>query len=110
MAGVVDNMTLTGPTRLKRTMPFLMREGASVGETWITREVVCFVILSHGRRVRALPTAMPVVRCTASTMDFCRGVGSKGKTETGARFMRRESEVGAGRNASYELFSGAMCC
>ena len=33
-----------------------MREGASVGETWISREVVCFVIRSHGRRVRALPS------------------------------------------------------
>ena len=98
MAGVADHMALTGRTRLKRTMPFLMREGALIGETWITREVIRFVIRSHRRRVWALPTAMPVARCTVSAMDFWR-VGSARRTETGTRFMRRESEVGAGRNA-----------
>ena len=51
---------------------------------------------------------MPVARCTASAMVLWRA-GSAGRAETGTRFMRRESEVGAGWNVSYELFSGAMC-
>ena len=29
-----------------------------------------------------------------------------GRTETGTRLIRRESEAGAGRKALYELFSG----
>ena len=70
MAGVADHMALTGRKRLKRTTPFLMRKGVSVGGTWVTREVVYFVICSHGRRVRALTAAMPVRRCTASAMVF----------------------------------------
>ena len=45
-----------------------------------------------------------------SAMAFWRRAGSEGRAETGTRFIRRESEVGAGRIASYELFSGAMCC
>ena len=53
----------------------------------MTKDVLSLVILSQGRRV-----------------------GLEGRAETGTRFIRRESEVGAGRNASYELFSGAMCC
>ena len=63
-----------------------------------------------GDSVRALPIAMPVDRCTASAMAFWRRAGSEGRAETGTRIIRRESEAGAGRNASYELFSGAMCC
>ena len=39
-----DHIALTGRTRLKSRMPFLMREGASVGETWITRDAVSLVI------------------------------------------------------------------
>ena len=61
-------MALTGRTRMKRTIPFLMREGASVEEIWIMSEVVCFVMRSHGKRVQALPTAS-----TASTMVFFGG-------------------------------------
>ena len=76
----------------------------------MTKDVLSLVTQSQGRRVRALPTAMPVDRCTASAMAFWRRVGSEGRAETGTQFIRRESEVGAGRNASYELFSGAMCC
>ena len=60
------------------------------------------------RRVRALPTAMPMARCTASAMVFWR-TGLEGRAETGTQFSRRESEVGAGRSASYESFPGAMC-
>ena len=73
-----------------------MRIGASVGGTWMTKGVLSLVILSQGRRVRALPIAMPVARCTASAMAFWRRVGSEGRAETGTRFIRRESEVGAG--------------
>ena len=110
MAGVADHMALTGRTRLKRTIPFLMREGASVEGTWITREVVCFVIRFHGRRVRALTMTIPAAKCTASAMAFWRRAESVGRVETGTRFMGSESEVRAGRNASYGLSSGAMSC
>ena len=48
-----------------RTIPSLIKEGASVGETWIARGVVCFVMRSHGTRMQALPTAS-----TASVMVF----------------------------------------
>ena len=51
MAGVADHIALTGRTRLKRRIPFLMRIGASVGGTWMTKDVVSLVILSKGRRV-----------------------------------------------------------
>ena len=108
MAGVADHIALTGRTRLKRRIPFLMRIGASVGGTWMTKDVVSLVILSRGRTVQAPPRAMPVARCTASAIAFWRRAGSEGRAETGTRLIRSESEVGAGRNASYELFSGAM--
>ena len=100
VAGVADHIALTGRMRLKSRIPFLMREGASEGGTWITRDVVSFVMRSQGRRVRALPTAIPVARCTASAIVFWRRAGSEGRAETGTRFIKRESEVGAGRNAS----------
>ena len=94
-----DHMALTGRTRLKSRIPFLMRTGASVGGTWMTRDVVSFVIFSQGRRVQVPLTAMPVDRCIASAMAFWRRAGSEGRAETGTRFIRSESEVGAGRNA-----------
>ena len=56
-----------------------------------------------GRRARALPIAMPVDRCTASAMAFWRMVGSEGRAETGTRFIRRESEVGAGDDSIIRL-------
>ena len=96
VAGVDDHMALTGRTRLKGRIPFLMRTGASVGGTWMTKDVVSLVILSQGRRVRAPLTAMPVDKCTASTMASWRRAGSEGRAEMGARFIRSESEVGAG--------------
>ena len=45
-------MALIGRTRMKRAIPFLIKGGASVGETWITREEVCFVMRSHGKGCR----------------------------------------------------------
>ena len=50
---------------MKRAIPFLIKDGVSVGETWITSEVVCFMMRSHGTRMRALPTAS-----TASAIVF----------------------------------------
>ena len=68
MAGVADHMVLTGANAVEVKDPFL-DEGRGVGGgTWITMEVVYFAICSHGRRARALLTAMPVAKCTASAM------------------------------------------
>ena len=63
---------------MKRTIPFLIKDGVSVGETWITSEVVLFVMRSHGKRMQALPTAR-----TASAMVFWSRGRSAGRTETG---------------------------
>ena len=45
MAGVADYIALTGQSRLKRRIPFLMRIGASVGGAWMTKDVLSLVIL-----------------------------------------------------------------
>ena len=89
MAEAADHIALTGRTWLKSTIPFLMRVGASVGGTWITRDVASLVMQSQGRRVRELPTAMPVARCTASAMAFWRWAGSEGRAETGSRLIKK---------------------
>ena len=107
---MADHIALTGRMRLKSRMPFLTRRGTSVGGTWITRDVVSLVMRSQGRRVRALPMAMPVARCTASAMVFWRRAGSEGRAETGTRFIKSEPEAGAGRKAPQELPSGATRC
>ena len=86
---MADHIALTGRMRLKSRIPFLMRAGASVGGTWITRDVVSLVMRSQGRRLRVMPMAMPVARCTASAMVFWRRAGSKGGAKTGTRFIRR---------------------
>ena len=108
MAGLADHVALTERARLESRMPFLKREGASVGGARIIKDVVSLVIRSQGRRVRALPTAMPVDRCSVYAMAFWRRAGSEGRAEAETRFIRRESEVGTGQNASYVLFAGAM--
>lgn len=68
VAGVVDHIALTGRVRLKAGLRFLVRVGASVGETWMAMDMVGLVITSQGRRVQALPIATPVDRCTASAI------------------------------------------
>ena len=60
-----------------------MREGASMGGTWITGEVVCSVMRSHGRRVQVLLMAMPVAKCTAPAMVFGEGRGRRGGPKQG---------------------------
>ena len=50
------------------------------------------------------------VHCICDGLLEEGGVRGEGRAETGTRFIKRESEVGAGRKASWVLFSGVMCC